>query len=104
MAKGKGKKSFIDKIPILKNRTVQKIGFGLGMGVIAVGIIDTAARFVPALAAPLVANKRIVKLGVELATEPLSAVADVVLSGGLGSLGSLTSGMQSSQNGNGGFA
>jgi len=93
MAKG-GKKSFIDKIPLLKNRTVQKIGFGLGMGVIAIGIIDTAAKFVPALAAPLVQNKRIIKLGVELATEPLSAVADVVLTGGLGSLGSLTGSQQ----------
>jgi len=84
--KGKGKK-IIDKIPVLKNKTVQRIGFGLGMGVIAVGIIDLAARFAPpALVAPLVQNKQIIKLGTELVTEPLSAVADVLLSGGIGSL------------------
>jgi len=86
MAKG-GKKKIIDKIPVLKNKTVQRIGFGLGMGVIAVGIIDLAARFgPPALVAPLVQNKQIIKLGTELVTEPLSAVADVVLSGGIGGL------------------
>ncbi len=98
------KKSFIDKIPILKNRTVQKIGFGLGMGVIAVGIIDLAAKFgPPALVAPLVQNKRIIKLGTELATEPLSAVADVVLTGGIGSLslGGAQSSAQTQMVGNG---
>jgi len=78
------KKSFIDKIPILKNKTVQKIGFGLGMGVIAVNVIDLVSRFgPPGLTGPLVQNKGIIKLGVELATEPLSAVADVVLNRGV---------------------
>jgi len=108
MAGNKGKKKIIDKIPILKNKTVQRIGFGLGMGVIAVGIIDLAARFgPPALVAPLVQNKRIIKLGVEAVTEPISAVADVVLSGGLGSLnlGSLSGNRQDQMIvGNGGFA
>ena len=98
---GKGKKSFIDKIPILKNKTVQKIGFGLGMGTVAIGIIDLLARFgPPASTAPLVTNKRIIKLGVEALTEPLSAGADILLTGGLnlgGSNGSNTGA-------NGGFA
>jgi len=83
----KGKKSLIDKVPILRNKTVQKIAFGLGMGVIAVQIIDLAARVAPpALAQPLVQNRRIIKLGVEAVTEPLSAAADLVLSGGAGNL------------------
>jgi len=82
-----GKKSLIDKVPILRNKTVQKIGFGLGMGVIAIQLIDLITRVAPpALAAPLVQNKRIIKLGVEAATEPLSAAADLVLGGGLGNI------------------
>jgi len=53
VAKGRGKKGIIDRIPILKNKTVQKIGFGLGMGTVAIGIIDLLGRFgPPALTAP----------------------------------------------------
>jgi len=75
-----GKKSFIDKIPVLRNKTVQKVGFGLGMGVIAADIIRLAARFAPqSISGPLQQNANIIKLGVELATEPLSAVVDVAL-------------------------
>jgi len=78
-----GKKSFIDKIPILRNKTVQKVGFGLGMGVIAADIIGLAARFgPPQISDPLVKNQNIIKLGVELATEPLSALVDVALNPG----------------------
>jgi len=100
------KKSFIDKIPILKNPTVQKIAFGLGIGLIVVKIIDFAAQVAPAqLAAPLVKNKRIIQLGVEAVTEPLSAVVDVVSGGGI-NLGSLTgrSNGQQVSNGDNGFA
>jgi len=103
---GKGKKSLIDKVPILKNKTVQRIAFGLGIGLVAVKIIDLAAQFgPPALTAPLVANKRIIQLGVEAVTEPISAVVDVVTGGGI-NLGSLTAGRsQQVSNGNGnGFA
>jgi len=102
-----GKKKFIDKIPILRNPTVQKIAFGLGIGLIAIKIIDLAAQVAPpALAAPLVKNKRIIQLGVELATEPLSAVVDVATGGGIGSIGNIlgrSNGQtqQVSQNGNG---
>jgi len=75
-----GKKSFIDRIPILNNKTVQKVGFGLGMGVIVADIIGLAARFgPPQISNPLVKNANLIKLGVELATEPLSAVVDVAL-------------------------
>jgi len=105
MVKG-GKKRFIDKIPGFKNKTVQRIGFGLGMGVLVVSLIDFVAKQgPPALSGPLVKNKRIIKLGTELATEPLSAVVDVLLEGGL-NLGSLTggNGQQSQQVANGGFA
>jgi len=102
------KKSFIDKIPILKNPTVQKIAFGLGIGLIAVKIIDFAAQVgPPALTGPLVKNKRIIQLGVEAVTEPLSAVVDVVTGGGI-DLGSLTGRSNGQQqvlvNGSNGFA
>jgi len=97
-----GKRSFIDRIPILKNPTVQKIGFGLGMGVIVVEGIRLLSRFgPPQIAQPLQQNAGIIKLGVELATEPLSAVFDVVtnpqmLSQITGRLGGGGNGMQSS--------
>jgi len=100
VAKGKGKKGIIDKIPVLRNKTVQKIAFGLGMGVIAKDLIDLAVRFAPGqLSAPLQQNQRIITLGVEAVTEPISAVVDVLTSGGLniGSNGSNTGA-------NGGFA
>jgi len=81
--RGPGKKSFIDRIPVLRNKTVQKVGFGLGMGVIVADIIGLAARFGPEqISAPLVKNANLIKLGVELATEPLSAVVDVALNPG----------------------
>jgi len=79
-----GKKSFIDRIPILNNKTVQKVGFGLGMGVVVTNLISLIAQFAPpALAQPLVQNQRIIKLGVEAATEPISAVVDLALSSGM---------------------
>jgi len=77
-----GKKSFIDRIPILNNPTVQKVGFGLGMGVIVGDIIRLASRFAPSqISGPLQANQRIITLAVEAATEPISAVVDLVTSG-----------------------
>lgn len=74
-----GKKSFIDRIPILRNPTVQKIGFGLGMGVLVIKGIELAARFAPpSISGPLTQNAGIIKIATELVTEPLSAVVDVV--------------------------
>jgi len=82
-SRGKSKKSFIDRIPILNNPTVQKVGFGLGMGVVVADIIQLAARFAPPqISGPLTQNQGLIKLGVELATEPLSAVVDVALNPG----------------------
>jgi len=99
------KKSFIDKIPILKNPTVQKIAFGLGIGLIAVKIIDFAASVgPPALTAPLVQNKRIIQLGVEAVTEPLSAAVDLVTGGGIPSLNIGRSNGRQVSNGDNGFA
>jgi len=78
-----GKKSFIDRIPILNNKTVQKVGFGLGMGLVAKELIDLAAQFAPEqISRPLKQNQRIITLAVEAATEPISAIADIVLSSG----------------------
>jgi len=77
-----GKKSFIDRIPILNNPTVQKIGFGLGMGVIVKDLINLTARFAPEqISTPLKKNERILTLAVEAATEPISAVVDLATSG-----------------------
>lgn len=73
----KSSKSFIDRIPILNNPTVQKIGFGLGMGAIAVQLIDLVP--IPQVQQ----NKRLIQLAVEAATEPLSAVADIALNSGV---------------------
>jgi len=102
---GKGKKTFIDKIPLLKNKTVQRIAFGLGIGLVVVKIIDLAAGALPEkLAAPLVQNKRIIQLGVEAVTEPLSAAVDIVTGGGLSNLSSLLPNKQQSAVANGGFA
>jgi len=81
--RGGSKKSFIDRIPILRNKTVQKVGFGLGMGVIVVDAIRLLSRFAPpSISDPLVKNANIIKLATELATEPLSAVVDVALNPG----------------------
>jgi len=78
--RSRGKTSFIDKIPILKNKTVQKVGFGLGMGVVVTQIIDLASRFgPPAIAQPLQQNKAIIKVATEFATEPISAIVDIAL-------------------------
>jgi len=78
-----GKKSFIDRIPILRNKTVQKVGFGLGMGVIVVDAIRLLARFAPpSISEPLVKNANIIKLATEFATEPLSAIVDIGLNPG----------------------
>jgi len=63
-----GKRSFIDKIPVLKNKTVQKIGFGLGMGALA-GII---LNFIPI--PQLQANKALIQTGVTFAADPLAGV------------------------------
>jgi len=50
------------------------------MGVIVADIIGLAARFgPPSISDPLVKNGNLIKLAVELATEPLSAVVDVAL-------------------------
>jgi len=100
-SKSRGKTSFIDKIPILKNKTVQKIGFGLGMGSIA-GI---AARNIPVPAVQQ--NADLIATGVAFATEPLAGVVRLALSGGLGQLGNLFGGQGGGGNGggsNGGFA
>jgi len=103
MAKGKSKKTFIDKIPILKNKTVQKVAFGLGIGLVVVKAIDFIATVgPPALTGPLVKNKRIIQLGVEAVTEPLSAVVDVATGGGLGSLGGILKGGSQTTNMNNG--
>jgi len=77
-----GKKSFIDKIPILRNKTVQKVGFGLGMGVIVSDIIRLAVRFAPNQTQILAQNEPLIRLATELATEPISAVVDVALNPG----------------------
>ena len=99
-----GKKSFIDRIPILNNPTVQRVGFGLGMGVLAVEIINLAARFAPAaIAQPLMQNQRLIKLGVEAITEPISAVVDLVLPA-LGNRAGTANGMQTTNQNMVGFA
>ena len=95
-----GKKSFIDRIPILRNPTVQKIGFGLGMGVVIVDLINLASRFAPAqISGPLQQNAGIIKLVVEAATEPISAVVDVALNPG--QLSGITSRLSGGGGGNG---
>jgi len=95
---GKGS-GFINKIPLLKNKTVQRIGFGLGMGSIA-GII---ASKIPV---PIVQqNANIISTGVAFATDPLAGVVKLALSGGLGNLGGLIGGNSNGQMAdNGGFA
>jgi len=75
-----GKKSVIDRIPVLRNKTVQKVAFGLGMGALVVQGINLLARFAPpAVAQPLQQNQRIIKLATEFATEPISGVVDLVI-------------------------
>lgn len=92
---GKGS-GFINKIPLLKNKTVQKIGFGLGMGSIAALI----ASRVPV---PIVQqNAQLIGTGISFATDPLSGVVRLALSGGLGQLGNLFGGGGNSSNGGGG--
>jgi len=100
-AKRSGKSSFIDKIPLLKNKTVQKVGFGLGMGALA-GII---LNFIPIPA--LKQNAELIKTGVTFAADPLAGVLKIsgLLGGGGLNLGGLLGG--NSQNGGmntGGFA
>jgi len=90
-----GKKRIIDKIPILKNKTVQKVAFGLGMGVLVTQIISLASQFAPpAIAQPLIQNQKIIKLATEFATEPISAIADLALSSGViqKTIGSMSNG------------
>lgn len=95
----KGSRSFIDKIPILKNKTVQRIGFGLGMGSIAA----LAAGIIPVPA--IQNNRQLIGTGVSFAVDPLSGVVRLALSGGLGQLGNLFGGGGSGGGGqNGGFA
>ncbi len=91
--------SIIDRIPILKNKTVQRVGFGLGMGSLA----GLAASFVPV---PIIQqNRELINTGVAFATEPLSGIVRLVLSGGLGQITNLIGGGgQAQQNGNNGFA
>jgi len=91
----------IDRIPILRNKTVQRIGFGLGMGSIA----TIAAQNIPV---PQVQqNAQLIGTGVAFITDPLSGVVRLALSGGLGQLGNLFSGGNGgggNGGGNGGFA
>jgi len=92
---------FINRIPLLKNKTVQRVGFGLGMGSIAALI----AGIVPV---PIVQqNRQLIGTGVSFATDPLSGVVRLALSGGLGQIGNLLGGGNSSNGGGGnnaGFA
>jgi len=84
--KSRGSAGFINKIPFLKNKTVQRVGFGLGMGSIATLI----AGLVPV---PAVQNNRqLIGTGVSFATDPLSGVVRLALSGGLGQITSLFGG------------
>lgn len=83
-----GKKSLIDKIPLLNNKTVQKIGFGLGMGALA-GII---INFIPVPA--IKQNAEIIKTGVTFAADPIAGLLKVsgLLGGGGLNLSGLTGG------------
>ena len=97
---GMGGRKLIDKIPVLKNKTVQRIGFGLGMGRLA----TTGAQAIPI---PIVQqNARIIGTAVAFATEPLAGVVDLALSGGLGQIGNLfnASGATGGGGGGAGFA
>jgi len=90
--------SIIDRIPILKNKTVQKIGFGLGMGSLA----GLAASFIPV---PIVQqNRELINTGVAFATEPLSGIVRLVLSGGLQQITGLIGGNGGGNGQNAGFA
>jgi len=98
-----GKKSLIDRIPILNNKTVQKVGFGLGMGALA-GII---LNFIPVPA--LQQNKALIQTGVTFAADPLAGVLRLtgLLGGPSGiNIGNLLGGQNSSNGGmnTGGFA
>jgi len=80
---GLGSSKLINKIPILKNKTVQRIGFGLGMGRLA----SMGARAVPV---PIIQqNAPLIGTAVAFATEPLAGIVDLALSGGLGQIGNL---------------
>jgi len=93
---GRGTTGFINKIPILRNKTVQRVGFALGMGSIA----TIAAQNIPV---PQVkANAQLIGTGVAFATDPLGGIVRLALSGGLGQLGNLFGGGNSSNGGNGG--
>jgi len=73
----KGSRNIIDKIPLLKNKTVQRVGFGLGMGSLAA----IAANAVPV---PIIRqNAQLIGTGIAFATDPLSGVVRLALSGGL---------------------
>jgi len=90
----------INKIPLLKNKTVQAIGFGLGMGSLA-GIIASA------IPVPIVQqNASLIKTGVTFATNPLAGVVSLALGGGLGQLSNLFGGGSggNTNTSNGGFA
>jgi len=96
--KGSHGRLLIDRVPVLKNKTVQKIGFALGMGRLA----STGARAVPI---PIVQqNARIIGTAVAFATDPLGGVVDLALGGGLGQLQNLFGGGNGGQNGSQGFA
>jgi len=95
---GKGSGGFINKIPILKNKTVQRIGFGLGMASIA----GLALRAIPVPAVQQ--NAPLIQTGVAFAVDPLAGVVRLFLSGGLGSIGNLLGGGGGAQNGDNGFA
>lgn len=76
----------VNKIPILKNKTVQQIGLALGMARIA----STAARVVPI---PIIQNNsQLIGTGIAFSVSPLGGIVDLALSGGLGQISSLFGG------------
>ncbi len=100
----RGKSSFIDKIPGLKNKTVQRVGFALGMG--SIGTLVAQRIPVPQVQQ----NAQLIGTGVAFATDPLGGLVRLALSGGLGQLGNLFGSGNGNGNGssqmqnNGGFA
>jgi len=98
----RGKGSFIDKIPGLKNKTVQKVGFALGMG--SIGALVASKIPVPQVQQ----NAQLIGTAVAFGTDPLGGVVRLALSGGLGQLGNIFKGGNGNGNGqmqnNGGFA
>jgi len=89
----------INKVPILKNKTVQQIGLGLGMARIA----STGANMIPV---PQVQrHSRIIGTAVAFSVSPLAGIVDLVLGGGLATIQGLLGGGGGNTNTvSGGFA